>query len=64
MNRGQRATRNNPANQAKPFVSGGVISNFTGATQNPPEPVAPVQQQPTSNFVSNLSIYSFNPLKK
>lgn len=32
MNRNQRATRNNPANKA--FVSGGVISNFTGAQPN------------------------------
>lgn len=32
MNRNQRATRNNTSNN-KPFVSGGVISNFTGAQQ-------------------------------
>lgn len=38
MNRNQRATRNNTSN--KPFVSGGVISNFTGAQQ---------QQQQQSN---------------
>lgn len=34
----QRATRNNPGN--KPFVSGGVISNFTGVT------TAPIQSTP------------------
>lgn len=40
MNRNQRATRNNPTN--KPFVSGGVISNFSIAAQNPPAAMAPV----------------------
>lgn len=44
MNRGQRATRqNNPANN-KQFVSGGVISNFTGATKlEQSDSVSPVQ---------------------
>lgn len=44
MNRNQRATRNNAA---KPFVSGGVISNFTGTTPTTlgtPTPQANVSQ--------------------
>lgn len=52
MNRNQRATRNTPAN--KPFISGGVISNFTGATQIQPETMiqvpAPVPNPASVSF--------------
>lgn len=46
MNRGGRQTRNNPTN--KPFVSGGVISNFMGAQQQAaaPQQAAPQQLAP------------------
>lgn len=58
MNRGQRATRNNPTN--KPFVSGGVISNFTGASQAAPDAGTPTPvPAPTSNNVSNNLFIQF-----
>lgn len=42
MNRNARATRNNPNNKA--FVSGGMVTNFTGQTPNSNVTVAPVTQ--------------------
>lgn len=45
MNRGGRQTRNNQTN--KPFVSGGLISNFMGAQQQAAAPqLAPAQPVP------------------
>lgn len=45
MNR--RPTRNNPANN-KPFVSGGVISNFTASNTTAPEPTPVPTPAPVS----------------
>lgn len=62
MNRGGRATR---SNLNKSFVPGGVISTFTGSTQNQTaQPVpTPAQQLPTVSFTNYVCVlFSFFPV--
>lgn len=61
MNRNQRATRNNQTNN-KPFVSGGIISNFTnspgpntGAPATAPAPIPLVPPIQKVGFNTNFS---------
>lgn len=53
-NRNQRATRNSAIN--KPFVSGGVISNFTNAT-TPVAASKPVANLAATIVPTNVSFY-------
>lgn len=66
MNRNQRATRNNQGN--KPFVSGGVMTNFTETPASQPTPLVPPIQKVSFDqnrdfheihFFSSMSRISF-----